>query len=324
MRAFVTGGTGFVGSHLVDALLLDEETEVRCLVRKNPKWLEGKKVTQVQGDLHDIEALKKGIEGCEFVFHSAAATAAPDERSFMARNVEGTENVLRIAQKAGVKNLIVLSSLAAAGPTQNGQPISEDVPCRPVSLYGKSKMRMEQMLQDQADSDQKVSIIRPPAVYGPREENIYSLFKSASRGIAPIVGDGNRPRVSLVHVRDLIRGILLAADKSPTGVHKYFIASDQIYTWNQVTDILSALFGKKLWRPKVDPQMLKRISGLFESFGSLTGKTPMLNKDKAKELSLEWLCSIEKAKKELGFVPKVDLQRGFYETLTWYKAHFWL
>jgi nucleoside-diphosphate-sugar epimerase len=258
------------------------------------------------------------------VFHIAAATSAPDERSFMVRNVEGTENVLRIAQKAGVKNIIVLSSLAAAGPTVDGAPISEEVPCRPVSLYGKSKMRMEELIKDQAESDQRITIIRPPAVYGPREENIYTLFKSASRGIAPIIGDGNRPRVSMVHVRDLIRGILLAADKSKEGVSTYFISSDQIYTWNQVTDVLSSLLGKKLWRPKVDPRLLKNISGVLEAFGSLSGKTPMLNRDKAKELSLEWLCSVEKAKKELGFTPKVDLQRGFYETLSWYRAHFWL
>ena len=324
MQAFVTGGTGFIGSHLIDALLLDEETTVRALIRDKKKWLEGKKFDAVQGNLHDLDALKKGMEGADYVFHLAAVVKAPTERVFMKENVEGAENVLRIAQKSGVKRVIFLSSLAAAGPASDGIPKRETDTPAPVSMYGKSKVAMENMVASNASSDQHISIIRPPSIYGPREENIYSFFKAASRGVAPIVGDGKFPQVCLLHVRDLVRGLLLAADKTEQGVHTYFISSEQWNTWNEIVAITSKILGRKIMPLKVSSKIVKKIAAGTEFIGNITGNYPILNKDKANEIALEWLCTPEKAKKELGYSQKIDLASGIHETLAWYKAHHWI
>lgn len=141
MRAFVTGGTGFVGSHLVDALIeSDQYSEVLCLVRSSDKWLTGKAFTRVKGDLTDLQVLSSALEGVDVIFHVAGVVRAPKWMDFKIANVDATENLLRIAQKKGIKNLVILSSLAASGPS-NGTPITEQAPRRPVSMYGESKKR---------------------------------------------------------------------------------------------------------------------------------------------------------------------------------------
>ncbi len=182
MIAFVTGGTGFIGSHLVDFLHTRGVTEIRCLVRKDEKWLRGRTYTPVKGDLHDLEALRKGLLGADTVFHLAGAVKAPSLPAFIRENVEGTENVIRVALKAGVKQLVVLSSLAASGPSE-GRPLHEEDICRPLSSYGQSKLKMEEALKGIPFDGVRAAIIRPPAVYGPREENILPVFKMMNKGI---------------------------------------------------------------------------------------------------------------------------------------------
>lgn len=139
MKAFVTGGTGFIGSHLADALIADGRyEEVRCLVRENEKWLRNKSYTKIPGTLHNISALKKAMEDVDVVFHLAGVVKAPKPETFHRVNVDGTENIVRIAQKQKVPAIVILSSLAAVGPS-NGTPVDEYTAMRPVSMYGKSK-----------------------------------------------------------------------------------------------------------------------------------------------------------------------------------------
>jgi len=324
MKAFITGATGFIGSHLADRLIADNVfTEVRCLVRSRDKWLEGKNFTRINGDLNDINALSKGIKGADIVFHLAAIVMAPTQKEFTQANVNATEDIIRIAQKNGVKNLVILSSIAAAGPS-NGTPIDESRVFKPVSMYGRSKRDMEKAIHQIAKDDDSVKIIRPPAVYGPREDQIFTYFKTFKKGLSTIVGDGIHPRLSMVYVDDLVDGIIKASSKTDKGIHTYFITGPDTYDWNQIHAITSTVMGKKAFKLKIKPSLVKKVGSFIENTASLIGKYPVVNKEKTNELVLEWTCSSNKAERELDYSPKVSLQEGISRTIHWYQKHNWL
>jgi len=323
MKAFVTGGTGFIGSHLVDRLLKNQNDEIRCLVRSNDKWLQDKDIVRVKGNLHDLTALRDGLEDVDVIYHIAGVVKAPNQKIYDQANVAATENILRLAMKLGIPKLIVLSSLAASGPSFS-HPVTEEDPLMPVTSYGESKKRMEEMIANVADDSISVTIIRPPAVYGPREEQIFSVFQMASWRLFPIIDDGRNSRVSLIHVRDLVDGILLAADEKKPGIETYFISSEELYTWEQIRQATAEVFGKKLYAVKVSPRLVEIAGNIAETSASLIGRYPVINRDKARELGMQWTCSVEKAKSRLGFRQKTDLLKGLAETIHWYKKHHWL
>lgn len=324
MKAFITGATGFIGSHLADRLIADETfTEVRCLVRSTDKWLEGKKFKRISGDLNDIKALSKGIKGADVIFHLAGIVMAPKQKDFTLANVSATEDIIRIAQKNGVHNIIVLSSLAAAGPS-NGTPIDESKPFEPVSMYGRSKRDMEKSIHKIAREKDSIKIIRPPAVYGPREDQIFTYFQAFKKGLSTIVGDGIHPRLSMIYVADLIDGILKASNKKDVGVHTYFMTGLDTYNWNQIHAVTSKVMGKKAFKLKLKPTLVKKLGSFLENAASLFGKYPVVNKEKVNELVLEWTCSSKKAEMELDYKPKVSLEEGISRTIHWYQKHNWL
>ncbi len=324
MKAFVTGGTGFIGSHLVDFLIdSDRYGELRCLIRNREKWLDGKSFQRIYGDLHDMDALRKGIEGVDVVFHLAGLVKAKSRREFELGNVEATENLVRVAQNKGIPKIIILSSLAAAGPS-NSTPKKEEDPMEPVSMYGQSKKQMEERVHEIADTQTDITIIRPAAVYGPRDEDVYSLFKMASKGLFPIIGDGEKPKISLVYVGDVIQSIDLAVQNGQPGLSSYFIANKDVYTWNHIRSVMSGVLEKKNFPVYLKPHWVKKLAGIIEKAASLVQIHPIINRDKANELVLEWTCSTDKAQKELNFNPAVTLEEGFTETVQWYKLHHWL
>ncbi len=324
MKAFVTGGTGFIGSHLVDALISDDNyDEVRCLVRSNEKWLKNKDYRKFKGDLHELDILQKAAEGVDVIFHLAGAVKASTYETFERANVEATENLLRIAQKAEVPKVVILSSLAAAGPSE-GEPLTEETLMEPVSMYGRSKKQMEKMIHEIVHEKTSITILRPSAVYGPREDQIYSFFKMVDKRICPVIGNGERPKISMVYVSDVVQGCLKAAEKSNKEVETYFISDEKPYTWNRIRQISTKVLGKKALPVYIKPKWVKKIAGGVEKAASFFGIYPVLNSDKANELILEWTCSIKKAKKELDFKPEYSLEEGISGTIHWYQKHHWL
>ncbi len=324
MKAFVTGGTGFIGSHLVDTLIDNGNySEVRCLVRSRERWLKGRRFRRISGDLHDLTALREGMRDADVVFHLAGVVKASSYEDYKRANVDATENLLRVAGKEEVPKIIVLSSLAAAGPSRNG-PVTEDQPMRPVSNYGRSKMEMEELICEIAPERAAVTILRPSAVYGPREDQIYTFFKMADKRICPIVGDGERPRISMVYVGDVVNALTDAAGVDTPGVSTYFISGPEINTWNQIRGTTQKVLGKKTVPIYLRPGWVKRIAGAVEKSASFFGIYPVLNREKAKEMILEWTCSVAKARRELGYEPEYTLGEGISRTIHWYKKHHWL
>jgi len=325
MKAFVTGGTGFVGSHLVDALLGSEKySEVRCLVRNDEKWLSGKSITKISGDLFSLQSISNALKDVDIIFHVAGLVRSPKWSEFKRANVDATENLIRIAHKKGVNNIVILSSLAATGPS-NGTPINEKAVYKPVSMYGESKMEMEKIILEIANKSDSIKIIRPPAVYGPRETDIYTFFKTFKLGIFPKIGDGNHPKLSMVYIADLVEGIMKSAEKIEPGIHTYFMGGENdAYSWNQIGDITTIVTGHKAISIKLKPTWIKKISTFVEKGAAVFGKYPVLNEEKANEMVHEWVCSSSKAQKELNYSPSTSLEEGISRTIRWYKNHNWL
>jgi len=330
--AFVTGGTGFIGSHLVEALLRRGYGEVRCLVRDRLKWLDGLDIVPVRGDLTDGDVLREAVRGVDYVYHVAGVTRSPHWSVFEQANVTAPLTLLRLVQAVnpGITKVLITSSLAAVGPSPTGIA-DEETPLNPISMYGRSKAEMERRLATPADDgtvylrDLPVVVIRPPAVYGSREADIYTFFKTVNTGLCPMIGSGTEPELSLVHARDLIRGMIDAAESNATAGETYFLGSDEAYSWEQIKRATTAALGKKALTIPVPRTLVGPVGAVVEGISSLLGQYPPLNREKAREmLETTKMCSHAKAHRHFGYRQEVPLEEGVRETIAWYRQEGWL
>jgi nucleoside-diphosphate-sugar epimerase len=335
VKAFVTGGTGFVGSHLVDALLARGD-EVVCLVRDPAKaervFGARRKPHVIRGDLSTPEPVLEGIQGADLVFHVAGLIAARSKAEFWAANAEGTQLVAEAAADAApsLKRFVYVSSLAAAGPSRVDSPLSETMSTHPLTMYGRSKLAGEHAL---ADFPFPWTVIRPPVVYGPRDTEMYRVFRMAGRGLAAVFGQGNQ-QLSFIYVRDLVTALLHAADSAaPHSV--YFAAHPEVVTSRAfVTKVHHTVRSIGRDQPfEGPPPFILPIPGvlaraglwLSEKAARLTGKATVLTLDKANEFLAEaWVCSSQALERDTGWHPEWDLTRGLAYTAKWYRDAGWL
>ncbi len=320
---FLTGGTGFIGSHLAEALVARGDA-VRALVRGAPRWLAGVPgVTPVRGDLTDAAVLRDALTGVDVVYHVAGVTRAQDDAAFEAGNVAATTGLLDAVRLASPRaRVVVTSSLAAVGACTGGVA-TEASPLRPISRYGASKARMEGALA--AYADLALTVVRPPAVYGPREADIYTFFQTLSKGLCPIIGDPDVPALTLVHVRDLVAGMLLCADLPEAVGETFFLGSPRDYSWGEIRDAAAAALGRRVRTVRVPKALVGTVGAVAELAGRLTGQYPPLNREKAREIRDACVrCSSEKARRALGYAPSVALADGIAETIRWYRQEGWL
>jgi len=232
--ALVTGGTGFVGSHLVD-LLLSKNMEVWCIIRKssNTKWLKGKNVKLIDCGLNNKNELKKVIKDVDYIYHVAGVVKSKTKEGYFIGNVETTRNLLDtvIENQIKLKRFLVVGSLTATGPSLNGVPVDETTPCNPITTYGKSKLEEEKVALTYKDKI-PITICRAPAVYGERDTEIFIYFNTFSKGLTTLIGFDEK-KISLVHVNDLVNGIYLASKSEKSVGEIYFISSEEYYTWDQ-------------------------------------------------------------------------------------------
>ncbi|HXX56386.1 MAG TPA: NAD-dependent epimerase/dehydratase family protein [Thermodesulfovibrionales bacterium] len=321
MKALVTGATGFIGSHLVDELL-KRGYEVACLVRRTSdlRWLDGLGAAIVYGDCESPDSLRDLAVDYDYVFHLAGLTKAKKDEDFFSANVKGTENLLRIIAAGGtkLKRFLYLSSLAAVGPGNHNDASGEVTKANPVSSYGKSKLEAERVTL-RYEKEIPVTILRPPAVYGPRDRDLFLFFKMIGKGFYPYWG---KCYYSFLYVEDLVKGMVLAAEAEKTRGRVYFLSDSKVYSNEEiVTEIAEVLQTKatKLMIPKGLMTLFAAISA------KLTNGASIINRDKVKELNQsQWVCHNERAEREFGFIPKVMVKEGIKWTADWYRIHQWL
>ncbi|MGA2225733.1 MAG: NAD(P)-dependent oxidoreductase [Syntrophobacteraceae bacterium] len=257
MKALVTGATGFIGSHLVEALV-HQGVQVRCQFRnkRHSGWVKDSHVEFVVGNCQDRTSLKQGVKDVDQVFHLAGVTTAVKEKTFFEVNALGTENLVQscIENNTRLKKFIYLSSQAAAGPCLNGGKKKESDLCEPVSPYGKSKLLGEQLALSHSH-ELPLLILRPCAVYGPRDKGFYALFKCLSKRIKPCLSDRDQ-HISMCYVLDLVRAILLAAETPTESGEIFFLSDGQDYRIQEIGDTFAQAMEIRALQLLLPKQML--------------------------------------------------------------------
>ncbi len=317
----MTGATGFIGSHLVEELI-KKGYGVTCLVRQTShlKWIEGLEADIVYGDCEDEDSLGQIPQDLDYVFHLAGLTKARRDKDFFCVNVEGTKNLLRavMARAPRVRRFIYLSSLAAAGPSRNGSPLNESAEPRPVSSYGRSKLESEGAIMTQRNA-LPVTIIRPPAVYGPRDRDFFVLFRMIKKGFYPYWG---KCYYSLLYVDDLIRGVIMAAEAKDAEGGMYFLSDGRIYSGDDIANEIANVLDARVVKMRIPRPFLAVLVKIGEKMGR---EASIINRDKLKELNyFHWTCDSSKAGRDFKFVPKVSIKEGIKWTADWYRIHQWL
>jgi nucleoside-diphosphate-sugar epimerase len=324
-RVLLTGATGFVGSHVVDAFA-GTDVELCAFVRPASRAgpLERAGVELVRGTFDDASQLAAALAGVDTVIHLAALTHARSEAAFNDTNVEATRRLVRAALDANVRprRFVCMSSLAAAGPSFGGRPVQPADPPRPITAYGRSKLAGESACREASD-DLEVVVLRAPAVYGPRDREMLRFFRFARAGWIPLPPGAPRP-LQLVHVADLARAIVLAASR-PHVSGIFHIAEPRAYDMHAVARLIGDAIGRRVHILPLPAPLIRAVAAVAESANRAVGRTSMLNRDKVRELLAPgWLCETGDARDAFGFEARIALPDGLRETAAWYTGNGWL
>jgi len=322
----VTGGAGFIGSHLV-ARLAGEGRAVRCLVRRTTSLrnLPRTGIELAYGDLASGDGLEQAARGVHTVIHLAGTTKATTVSGYYAGNQGATANLLRVA--GGVKRFVHVSSMAAAGPSTYGRPLAEDAepdqPPHPVSHYGRSKLGAEQAVR-KSDLWERATLVRPPVVYGPGDTDVYQMLRAAARGWLVQIGSTER-RFSVIYVEDLVEGLLAAAEHRNAAGRIYYLAYRTPVSWGEFGAAAARLMGRSLRTLSIPEKAAYAVGQCGEWWSRLSGKPGILSRDKVAEACCAgWVCDTGRARRELGFCAPTGLEDGLRRTLTWYREAGWL
>jgi len=327
VNVFVTGGTGFVGAHLVKALRARGDT-VTALVRRPALaaqlgWADD--VRLVRGDLADETALRTGCAGADVVYHVAGQIVARNAAEFMVCNRDGTAHVLEAATGGGARRVLFVSSLAVAGPTTPGHPIDETRAPAPVTDYGRSKLAAE-LLVRATPASLPWTIVRPPVVYGEWDRGTLKIFQLARRGVVPVFGDGSQ-ELSVIHAEDLARSLIAAATSPAAAGRVYFAAHPTVTT----SRALVLATGRALGRARaprilpVPPLVARGVLWAAGTLAHLAGRASLLSADKGNEyLAPAWTCRSDALTNDTGWRAQIPLDEGLRRAADWYREVGWL
>lgn len=352
-RVVVTGANGFIGSHLVEHLQAGG-AEVRAMVRRgsNLANLAEARPELVYASLDDVAAMQAAFDGAEVVYHVAGLTAAFTRAEFDRANATGTANVLSAirAARRRPRRLVYVSSLMAAGPSHPEVARREHHAPRPgYTLYGDSKLAGERLVFQAARAGEiEAVIVRPPAVYGPRDDDMLQIIRAAKFGV--VAQPGLRPAwMSFVHALDLVDGIARAGARGrpipaggehalatggcpddhvpedpshPAGEGIYYITDGGRHTVVEFGRAAAAALGRRALALPLPRPAVWTVAGINHAVGRLRGRAPALTLDKARgSMAPGWWCDSSKAERELDYRPQWSLQRGLEHTVAWARAH---
>ncbi len=326
---FVTGADGFIGSNLVD-YLISKNVFVKCLIfyyDDQIRWINKSdgSIEIIKGDILDQDSLNEGVKGVDMVFHLAGMVKSRSKKNFSQINVTGTENLIKaiIKNNPNIKRFLYLSSQSASGPSNSEKPITEGDEPAPISDYGRSKLEAERVVLSYQDKI-PITIIRPSAVYGPRDKEMFRIFNIVNKGIKPCILCKER-YLNFCYIDDLVKAIVLAVTNKKSIGQTYFIHSDQKVSINQFFREIVNSYNKRVATLPVPLFFIKLYFCMNELYSLISGNQEVFTRDKYRELKqYYWLCSIEKAKLEIGYRPDYILQKSLSKSIQWYKKKGWL
>ena len=322
----VTGATGLVGSHLVDRLLAGG-ARVRCLVRREPpyEWLDASRVELVHGDCTRPATLPSAVAGADIVYHSAAVTWAARESDYERNNVQGTLNLLQAVREhaPGISRFVFISSQSAGGPTRTARPRKESDTDDPVTPYGRSKLAAEGHVLSCKDHIPAI-ILRPSAVYGPRDRTFLPIFKLLARKILIQFGSEDR-LVSFCHVFDLVTALVTAGQFTGVSGSMFYIAESAPRYWSDVEKIMADAMGVSPRRVVVGWSLLTLMGYIGQIYGATFSRPVKVNRTRMRELlETDWSLDTSALQKELGVTPRYSIDTALQELVEWYRRENWL
>jgi nucleoside-diphosphate-sugar epimerase len=326
LKILLTGASGFVGSHILDRLRQRGIATALLLRPSSSQRFIAPHLADVElrpGSITDPESLQRAMAGITHVIHCAGATRASRISGFYAVNQAGTRNVVNAinGQPGRIQRLVHISSLAAAGPAPPEQPVREQDPPRPVSEYGKSKLAGELEVRNHCRAEHV--ILRPPAVYGPRDTEFLRLFQAVKRHLLPKPGGGQA--LSLVFVRDLAEVVVTCLDHPAAAGQTYFVAAREVVTARSLAEEIAAQMNVWTLPLPLPTALLWLLCLARELLSRLTGQPGVLSLQKFAELRAPgWVCDPTRLERETGCACLTTLKTGVTETLSWYRQQHWL
>ena len=317
-QATLTGATGFLGWHVAE-MLRDRGWAVRAVVRPGSAKLLPEGVEPFPSAF-DAAALATAVAGSEVVIHAAAVTRARTEAEFTAVNVDGTRAVVEAANAAGAR-VVFISSLAAIGSGTPARPAREDADPRPINAYGRSKLAAEAVVR--ATASLPWTILRPSAVYGPRDRQFLPLFRLASRGLFLLAAPASTP-FTMVYADDVVRAIVMAAETPRAAGQPIFIGHGEPATTADILSNLARTYGRR-YAPRRIPRAIIGAAALAGDVAWRLGLQPALDRRRLGEFNAEgFVCAVDRAIDVLGFTAAVPLAEGIERTGRWYRDRGWV
>lgn len=319
-KVLITGATGFIGSHLVGELL-SRKWNVVCLVRKESRtsFLNRFPVTLKQVEIDDCPALEQAVTGMEYIFHLAARIRPAPKKVYDQANYHFTRNLCQacLSAKSHLKRFVYVSSIAAAGSSPVGKIRDESSKSEPTSEYGRSKLRGEEAVREVWDLI-PCTIIRPPNVYGPRQQETELLVRLLKKRILPVLKNHEK-NTTLIYIKDLIRGMLQAALSNKAAHEIYYLTDENLYSWRE---ILLKMKDQILGTKKVIP-LYENIIYSAAFITDMLRKTKLVNLYFGRKIwnamvNTSWLFRSQKAANDFGFIPSYSLEKGLKETAAYY------
>ena len=311
--AVLTGATGFIGWHLAGRLR-DDGWQVRAAVRPESTRELPPGVERYTARL-DAEAMAEVCRGADIVYHLAALTRAPNDQAFRRVNEEGTRQAALATRTAGAM-LVYVSTQAAGGPGTLDSPRTEADDPQPVSSYGRSKLAGE--IAVRRIEGLRWTILRPTAVYGPRDTDFLLLFRLVRRGFFPVLGDPHRA-YSLIYVADLVDALAGVHDQSDALGEVFFVSHPSAVSQAEIGCTMAAVLNRDHRELRI-PEILLWLLCSIGEIGSLVGRPGLLNRSRYRELTAPgFVCSVDKACQLLGYVAHTSLAVGLEETAAWYR-----
>ena len=322
MKIAVTGANGFVGSGLLRKLAAWAYDPV-ALVREsaNLSQLSGFETRIV--DYNNPDSILEAISDVDILIHNAGATKTLSYAQMYAANVQVTRQVVRaVNQSPRTSQFILISSQAASSPSIGGIAVTEELPSAPVTWYGKSKQRAEELVRKECLKDW--TVIRPCPIYGPGDKDFLELAKLIKRGLNVRIGSQDKA-LNMIYIDELAVLIELTFYNEKAYNEVFFATDGELYSQSQVSSLMAEALGNKVLNITIPDLLAKIIFNGAELMGKLMRKPLVVNKQKQREIMAEgWICSIDKAMTLLGYKPKPELKTHIMETITWYKESSWL